>query len=279
MPCGERGLLSTTEDVIKAQKTIYCSDFPMCVAIHDNKEVYVSSYYHIDLMKDYGGFYHPMKIAGNEGHSGGQFDGIYGMSIKEDVLYVADHINCRIQKLTTSGKLLHQFGQRGSGQGELDGPAAVIAGPENRLIVSNFNNHRVQIFNEDGGWLSTIDGNGGSGDSGFRKPWGLALDSQGNLHVAAYGSGCIKVFTLNGAYVREYGNLKKPLGLAINTEGYTVVSEGDGNCLTIFDPQGNKIRKVEGLTDPWGVALGPRDGSVYVCNRMRQTVEIFVNVF
>ena len=48
------------------------------------------------------------------------------MSIKGDVLYVADTGNHRVQKLTSSGKFLHKFGQQGSGQGQFNWPVAVI---------------------------------------------------------------------------------------------------------------------------------------------------------
>ena len=41
----------------------------------------------------------------------------------------------------------------------------------------------------------------------FHSPCGLALDPQGNIHVAAFAS-TIKVFTKGGVYVRIYGNAK-----------------------------------------------------------------------
>ena len=75
-----------------------------------------------------------------------------------------------------------------------------------------------------GGWLLTIDGKG-SGNHSFQYPWGLALDPQGNIHVAAQGSNTIKVFSEEGVYVRMYGDPNGPRGLAIDGEGYSLVSE------------------------------------------------------
>ncbi|KAL5496727.1 hypothetical protein EMCRGX_G013074 [Ephydatia muelleri] len=150
-----------------------------------------------------------------------------------DVLYVADYGNHRVQKLTSSGKFLHKFGQEGSGQGQFNGPAGVISDSNNKLIVSDLGSHRIQIFNENGGWLLTIHGNG-SGNHSFQSPWGLALDPQGNIHVAAYGSNTIKVFTKEGVYVRMYGDPNNPIGVTIDEEGYSVVSERGGYCLSIF---------------------------------------------
>ena len=269
--CGVRGLLK----ILSATKgkIIGCHNLPLCVAIHKEGGVYVgSSAGSIDVYKDFGGFHERSKIISIKG-SIDQHDPLpYGIFIKEDVVYVADHCNNRILKLTLKGECLQQFGTFGSGQGQMDGPAAVIADSNNRLFVSDFSNHRIQVFDEDGTWRLSINGKE-SGDKSFINPWGLALDPEGNIHVAAYRSRCIKVFDSTGVYIRTYGgDLEKPIGVAVNSEGYSVVSEGEGNCLTLFDPQGEKVHTVGGFTDPWGVALDPRDGSVYVANRWGQTI-------
>eukprot|EP00731_Ephydatia_muelleri_P038361 Em0732g2a len=83
----------------------------------------------------------------------------------------------------------------------------------------------------------------------------------GNIHVAAFGSNVIKVFTKEGVYVRMYGDPKHPRGIAIDGEGYSLVSEWGGHCLSIYDPEGNKIHTVGILKNPLGTALDPRDGT------------------
>ena len=139
------------------------------------------------------------------------------------------------------------------------------------MIVADYGNHRVVILDQNGSWLMTINGNV-SGAQGFKNPWSLALDPQGNIHVAVNGSNTIKVFTPEGTYVRSYGDVKGPQGIAIDEEGYSFVCEYSGNCLSIFDPQGNKIHAVGNLTKPRGVALDPISGSLYVVNNGTKTV-------
>ena len=251
-----------------AQQVIQCNR-PRCVAIHDNGDIYVGSYDHCIYVFDQTG--QLKNTIGCSGSGDGQFSYPYGVSIKGDVLYVADSGNCRVQKLTSSGKFLHKFGQQGSGQGQFNCPVAVIIDSNNKLIVSDYCNHRIQIFNENGGWLLTIDGNG-SGNHSFQCPWGLALDPQGNIHVAAEHSNIIKVFSKEGVYVRMYGDPNGPIGLAIDDEGYSLVSEVSGHCLSIYDPEGNKIHTVGNLKNPWGTALDPRDGSVFIANYGANTV-------
>ena len=253
-----------------AQQVIQCNT-PYCVAIHDNGDIYVGSArgYHCIYVFDQTG--QLKNTIGSSGSGDGQFSHPYGISIKGDVLYVADSSNHRVQKLTSSGKFLHKFGQYGSGQGQFSSPLTVIIDSNNKLIVSDCHNHRMQIFNENGGWLLTIDGKG-SGIHSFLSPWGLALDPQGNIHVAAHGSNVIKVFTKEGVYVRMYGDPKNPMGLAIDDEGCSLVSENIGHCLSIYDPEGNKIHTVGNLKNPYGTALDPRDGSVFIADYGANTV-------
>ena len=251
-----------------AQQVIQCYR-PKCVAIHDNGDIYVAS--NDDCIYVFDQTVQLKNTIGSSGSGDGQFSNPSGISIKGDVLYVADAGNHRVQKLTSSGMFLHKFGQQGSGQGQFNCPVAVIIDSNNKLIVSDCNNHRIQIFNENGGWLLTIDGKG-SGNHSFQFPWGLALDPLGSIHVAAFGSNTIKVFTKEGVYVRMYGHPKGPMGIAIDDEGYSLVSERSGYCLSIYDPEGNKIHTVGNLDYPNGTALDPRDGSVFIANWGADTV-------
>ena len=246
------------------QQVINVEDKPLCVAVqHENGDIYVGCYDHHIYVFDQGG--HLKNIIGSYGSGDGQFYGPCSISIIGEVMYIADSYNHRIQKLTTGGKFLHEFGKEGSGQGQFKYPRGVVVDSKNRVIVSDRDNHRVQVFSQNCDWLLTIDGTG-SGDNCFQRPWGLSLDPQGNIHVAARGSNNIKVFTLEGTYVRSYGDVKKASGVAVDEEGYSFVSEYDGGCFSIFDPKGQKIHTVGNLNKPRRLALDPLRGSLYVPN-------------
>ena len=253
---------------ILCKQVIQCNR-PTCVAIHDNGDIYVGSHHDCIYVFDQTG--QLKNTIGSRGSGDGQFSYPCGVSIKGDVLYVADSGNHRVQKLTSSGKFLHKFGQQGSGQGQFNWPEGVIIDSNNKLIVSDNYNHRIQIFGENGGWLLTIDGKGSRNHS-FRSPEGLALDPQGNIHVASWAPNTIKVFTIEGVYVRMYGDPNDPSGIAIDDEGYSLVSENSSHCLSIYDPEGNKIHTMGNLKQPLGTALDPRDGSVFIANYGANTV-------
>ena len=244
------------------QQVISCSGGPYGIAVHDSGDIYVACWDDVCIrVFDQGG--HEKRTIGSGGGGDGQFSGPRGLSIKGDVMYVADTGNHRIQKLTTGGQFLQKFGQHGSGQGQFRYPRSVIVDQRDRMIVADHFNHRVVILDQNGSWLMTINSNV-SGALGFKNPWGLALDPQGNIHVTAYGSDTIKVFTPEGTYVRSYGDVKCTTGIAIDEEGYSLVCERRGNCLSIFDSEGNKIHTVGNLNEPCGVALDPISGSLYV---------------
>ena len=250
------------------QQVISCSGGPLDIAIHVSGDIYVACSDKSIHVYDQGG--HEKRTIGSGGSGDGQFSYPYGISIKGDVMFVADYGNHRIQKLTTGGQFLQKFGQHGSGQGQFNHPISVIVDQRDRMIVADYGNNRVVILDQNDSWLMTINGNV-SGTQGFKSPWGLALDPQGNIN-AAHDSNTIKVFTPEETYVRSYGDVKAPIGIAIDEEGYSLVSEWSGNCLSIFDPQGNKIHTVGNLTNPYGVALDPISGSLYVANNGAKTV-------
>ena len=243
-----------------AQQVFPIKSNPLCVAIHENGDIYVGSGDHHIYVFDQGG--NLKSTIGSCGSDEGQFIVPAAIAIFGDVMYVADFGNHRIQKLTTGGKFLRTFGEKGSGQGQLVHPRGVAVDSEHRVFVSDRDNNRIVVFS-DGCHVLTIDGNGSS-TSSFKDPWGVAFDLQGNIHIAAAGSNTIKVFTPEGAHVRTYGDVKGPSGVAVDENGYSYVSERDGNCLTIFDPQGEKVHTVGNLTGPRKAALDPHSGSVYV---------------
>ena len=85
--------------------------------------------------------------------------------------------------MTTGGQFLQKYDQYESGQGEFYNPSSVIVDQRDRLIVSNTGNDRVVILDQAGTWLLTINGNV-TGSHAFQHPRGLALDPQGNIHIA-----------------------------------------------------------------------------------------------
>ena len=171
------------------------------------------------------------RTIGSSGSGDVQFNSPHGLYINGDEMYVAEYRNHSIQKLTTGRQFLRKFGKYELSQGQFSGPISVIVDQRDRMIADHYN-HRVVILDQAGTWLLTINGSV-TGSNVFQHAYGLALDPLGNIHVAAWCSNCIKVFTPEGTYARSYGDVNGPYGIVID-EGYSLVNEITHNCLSIF---------------------------------------------
>lgn len=61
-------------------------------------------------------------------------------------LMVCDTLNHRIQVFDVSGKFITKFGTKGSRIGELNEPVSVAVLSDGKIVVSDFSNSRIQIF-------------------------------------------------------------------------------------------------------------------------------------
>ena len=102
---------------------------------------------------------------------------------ENDHLYVCDRGNNRIVVVDFHREtLIRQWGRKGVGPGEFDAPDFITC-RQDILAVSDFNNHRIQVFNLNGQFLFTF-GKFGSGHKGeFRYPRGIAMDDDGFFMV------------------------------------------------------------------------------------------------
>ncbi len=180
-------------------------------------------------------------------------------------VYIADAYNNRVRKV--SAGIITTVA--GGGQGGDGGPAAsalinfvrgVTVDASGNLYIAAVNDSNVRKVNA--GTISTVAGNGTaaySGDGGLATaaslyyPYGVALDSSGNIYVADsnYSSGYIRQVSLttgnittlagNGGY-KFAGDLGPATGATLNHPGGVTV-DASGNVY-ISDSYNNRIRKV-----------------------------------
>ena len=99
----------------------------------------------------------------------------------EGYLYVAEHYNHCITKLTTKGQYITRFGSQGFAPGQLFFPSSLTIN-NNLVYVSELGN-RVSIFDTNGTFLHCF-GKEGSGEGEFNSPCGIRTDTFGNLYVS-----------------------------------------------------------------------------------------------
>jgi len=95
-------------------------------------------------------------------------------------IFVADghgrDTNARIVKFAADGRFIKTWGHKGTAPGEFDIPHALAMDSQGRLFVADRNNNRIQIFDQDGGFLDAW--------TQFSRPSGIYIDKNDTLYVA-----------------------------------------------------------------------------------------------
>ena len=256
------------------EKCFTLSGTAWVVGVSNKREVFVGvGGTHCISVFDTEGYH--LRSIGTKGSGRRQFSSPSGIAIHDDVMYVSEFFNHRIQKLSTLGDYKSTFGKHGSGDGEFNGPRGLCFDCILKLLfVSDSGNNRVSVFHLDGTFAYHITGSS-SDKSLVDNPWGLAFDHLGQLHVVCYGANCVKVFSREGRYLMQYGHGKMvgPAGIAIDAEGYSFVSEYSGHWyrVLVFDAEHRVIHTIENFANPSALALDG-EARLYVADHSNSRV-------
>ena len=136
------------------------------------------------------------------------------------------------------------FGSKGYGNGELNSPLGVAVDSKDRIIVADTNNHRIQIFDSDGNFVSSF-GSLGSGDGRFDSPSGVATDSNDRIIVADYDNHRVQIFDSDGNFVSSFdithvghNNFGTASDVAVDSNDRIIVAEANNHRIQVFDSDG-----------------------------------------
>jgi len=111
-------------------------------------------------------------------HGGPPFNRPTNLAVAADgELYVADgYANSRIHRFSSEGTLLQSWGEPGAEPGQFNLPHAVSVTADDRVLVADRENDRIQIFTRDGNFLDQW--------TGVQRPTDLDVDPDGRVYVA-----------------------------------------------------------------------------------------------
>ena len=162
---------------------------------------------------------------------------LHGSSPSNFLVYVADTYNNRIAVFNASGQFVSEFGQSGSGNGQLNFPIGLAFDASNNLVVTDEFNNRLQKFSSGGIYMGQFGGTGQAPPNPL-LPFGIAICPQtagapyaGRIMVADIANSRVVVYSSGGAYVAQFdlrmtgSQLVTPLAIAFFSDGRQVITD------------------------------------------------------
>lgn len=95
--------------------------------------------------------------------------------------------------LAGAGVCLTYRNWEGTEEGQFNVATAVATGPDGKIYVADFYNHRIQVFSSEGRFLTAF-GEQGEGEGQFERPVDVAVETDATLYVVDFGNDRIQTF-------------------------------------------------------------------------------------
>lgn len=176
-------------------------DYPTFVSISPvNGDIYVADSYNHRVQVFSANFVYKATLGytGESGSDNEHFSFPQGIAIDQSGnIFIGDHLNNRVQKcfITESGYTCDTLiGETGVNDGEFGhiAPRGIEIDNQGRVYVADDWNGRVQIFDENGAFLTSVEG-------GWNKPFatieGIAVNESGEIFIADLFHHSIQIFS------------------------------------------------------------------------------------
>lgn len=261
---------------------------------------------------------------GEPGPGPGEFDQPIGLAVTESgELYVSEGGNDRLQKLAADGKstavwaegigrpmhivldddgrLLVPAYQRDriqifEGPGDevdrfggdwVDAPAAVDVGPDGKIYVADFYNHRFHVLSRDGEVEETI-GTKGKAPGEFTYPTDIEVTPSGDIWVADAYAHRIQMFGPEGRHKRTVGTkgtdgagqFHVATGVDRGPEGLLYVADFKNDRVQVLRPDGTPVTVLEGSAEGDRGMSRPTEvvatsGELYVVDHGNDQIDVY----
>ena len=168
----------------------------------------------------------------------GEFSYPQFIAVSDDgTIYVTDLGNKRVQKLSSTGDYLSEWGQNGKNPGQFHYPSGIDVYGE-FVYVADRDLNRIQKFTTDGDFILEW-GSKGIHEGQFLFPNGISVHN-GIVYVVDTGNQRIQKFTTDGEFISSFGSSGINSGQFLTIVGIDIDSDGN---LFVTDKGNSKIEK------------------------------------
>lgn len=201
-----------------------------------------------------------------------------------NVFVVQENTAEPVQKFTSFGTFLTEWGCFGCGPYEFYAPQGVTVDSQGNFYVADTGNSLIKKFSNTGVFLG----------SWTAFAFSLAVDSQDYIYATAEGPGFagVKKFTNTGGFILEWGGswgsglgqfFGRPMGIAIDSEDNVYVTDGGNYRIQKFTNTGGYITSWgSGGSDPGqfvqpGELAVDHENNVYVADTKNDRIQKFTS--
>lgn len=136
-------------------------------------------------------------------------------------IYVTDgYGNARVHKFAPDGKLLMSWGEPGGAPGQFRVPHNLWLDKQDRLWVTDRENHRIQIFDTQGNFLSQW--------QNMMRPQDLIIDDGGVVYITDSGLRVL-IFTPDGDLIACWGTEERETNKALFLAPHAIAMDSRGD--------------------------------------------------
>ena len=218
----------------------------------------------------------PVLAVGKEGSNDNELYYAAGLALDEvnQLIYIADCDNKRIQVVSFEGKFLKRFGQ------DILNQPWGIAVTEDNVFVTDWDLHALLQFRKKDCKLVRRTDSEGAGEGQLDRPRGLCSDYNGDVYVAEYGNNRVSVFSKQLQFLKCLGTqqLETPVDVKV-TPNSLVILDCSPNCIHFYSRGGDLLSSCvtqgeDGMVYvPYFFCLDTA-GNILIADNMRHDVKI-----
>ena len=225
---------------------------------------------------------------GTPGRGDGEFNGPAGVAAgpgpsceSHGPIYVVDQHNARVQKFTSDGDYVGQWGSFGSGPGQFNLPWGAATDAVGNVYVADWRNDRIQKFTAEGEFLAAF-GAPGYGEGQFQRPTQVVVDDEGYIYVSDWGNERVQILDSEGRFqvlLRGEATVSKWAQEYFDVNPEEAAERYQSNLTPPLPPHLNTPYHISSQTEPyfWGpVAVSlDREGRLYVVETNRHRFQVY----